>query len=69
MICYDKLQVVIVVEGGMVQNVYANGSELQVHVIDLDVSDYPDDDEIEEKENNVKELEEIRKSGSFQCVW
>lgn len=63
------LQIVITVEGGMVQNVYADNTDVDVKVIDLDVSDYPDNDEIEEKENNVKELEEIRKSARFQCVY
>ena len=63
------VQIVIAVEGGMVQNVYADNSNVGVKVIDLDVSDYPDDDEIEEKERNAEELEEIRKSGNFYCVW
>ena len=63
------VNVVIAVEGGMVQNVYADNSFINVHVIDLDVSDYPDDDEIEEKEENAERLEQIRKSGEFQCVW
>lgn len=63
------VQIVIAVEGGMVQNVYADNSDVYVKVIDLDVSDYPDDNEIEEKENNAKELEEIRKSGDFYYVY
>lgn len=63
------LQIVIEVEGGMVQNVYADNTDVDVKVIDLDMSDYPDDNEIEEKEENAKELEEIRKSGDFQRVY
>ena len=44
--------IVVTVEGGMVQNVYANNPYIEAKVIDLDVSDYQDDDEIEEKERN-----------------
>lgn len=61
--------IVVTVEGGMVQNVYANNPYIEAKVIDLDVSDYPDDDEIEEKERNAEELEEIRKSENFYCIW
>lgn len=63
------VNIVIAVEGGMVQNVYADEKFINVEVIDLDVSDYPEDEEIEEKEENAKRLDEIRKSGEFQCVW
>lgn len=63
------VNIVIEVEDGMVQNVYADNRFINVEVIDLDVSDYPDDDEIEEKDENVERLKQIRKSGEFHCVW
>lgn len=63
------VNIVIEVEDGMVQNVYADNRFINVEVIDLDISDYPDDDEIEEKDENVERLKQIRKSGEFHCVW
>jgi len=62
-------KVVVVVKGGLVQNVYAKRKDIEIEVIDLDVSDFPDDDEIEEKETNEQRLEEIEKSKSFKIVW
>lgn len=61
--------VVIVVERGLVQNVYANSDDVNIKVLDMDVSDYPDDDEILEKEEYEKELEQMEKSGEYKQLY
>lgn len=61
--------VVIVVERGLVQDVYANSDDVNIKVLDMDVSDYPDDDEILEKEEYERELEQIEKSGEYKKLY
>lgn len=56
-----KTKVVIEVVGGLVQNVYSpdDGIDVEVEVIDLDVSDYATEDEQNECEAKAKALNEI----------
>ena len=61
--------VVIVVERGLVQNVYANSDDVNIKVLDMDVSDYPDDDEILEKEEYERELEQMEKNGEYKQLY
>ena len=61
--------VVIVVERGLVQNVYANSDDVNIKVLDMDMSDYPDDDEILEKEEYGRELEQMKKSGEYKQLY
>lgn len=61
--------VIIVVERGLVQNVYANSDDVNIKVLDMDVSDYPDNDEILEKEEYERELEQMEKSGEYKQLY
>lgn len=61
--------VVIVVERGLVQNAYANSDDVNIKVLDMDMSDYPDDDEILEKEEYERELEQVKKSGEYKQLY
>ena len=61
--------VVIVVERGLVQNVYANSDDVNIKVLDMDMSDYPDDDEILEKEEYERELKQIEESGEYKQLY
>lgn len=63
------INVVIVVEMGLVQNVYANSEDVNIKVLDMDMSDYPDDDEILEKEEHERELEQMKKSGEYKQLY
>lgn len=67
----NVVEVVIHVEGGMVQAVYASGKKatLDVTVLDLDVSDFPDDGEQEEADDKRARLEEIEGSEEWRAVW
>lgn len=63
-----SVSVAVEVEGGLVQNVYAN-ADVSVEVYDLDVSDFPDEGEPEAADAKKKELEELIKSPGWECVW
>ena len=55
-----NIKVVVVVEGGVVQDVYSSNLHTDIEVIDLDVSSFPEDIELEEIEDRVKEVKELR---------
>ena len=61
--------VVIVVQGGLVQNVYVKGDPVRVEVLDMDYSDYPDDEEIREKEQNENRLHHIVASNEYRMIY
>lgn len=67
----NVVEVVIHVEGGMVQAVYASGEKarLDVTVLDLDVSDFPDEGEQETADDKRASLEEIEGSEEWKAVW
>lgn len=62
------VRVVIHVEGGMVRAVYSDG-EVDVDVLDLDVSSYPDEAEEDEVDMKRRQLEEIAASPEWSAVW
>lgn len=62
-------RIAIIVEGGMVQTVYSQDEDVTVEVLDLDISDFPDDDEEQERANNAERAEQIRNDYSYKIVW
>lgn len=62
------MKIIIKVEGGMVQAVYADG-EVEVDVIDLDVSDYPEEGEQEAADKREEEMNETVKQKGWKQVW
>ena len=61
--------VVIVVQGGLVQNVYVKGDPVRIEVLDFDYSDYPNDEEIKEKGDNEDRLKHITVSNEYRMVY
>ena len=59
------VEIAVEVKGGMVQNVYANqpSSIVDVEVYDLDVSDFPDADELDE------EIDKIKDNPDWHHIW
>ena len=62
------MKIIIEVYGGLVTNVYADGSA-EVDVFDLDVSFFPDIEEQEEADRRAAELEAIKANPKFIKVW
>lgn len=62
------VRVVIHVEGGMVRAVYSDG-EVDVDVLDLDVSSYPNEAEKDDADMRRRQLEEIAASPDWSAVW
>ena len=62
------MKIIIHVEGGLVQAVYANG-DVDVDVVDLDVSDFPDEGEQEAADNRRTEMETTIKQEGWKNVW
>lgn len=62
-------KIAIIVEGGMVQTVYSQDENVTVEVLDLDISDFPDDDDEQEQANNAERAERIRNDYSYKIVW
>lgn len=62
------VQVAVEVEGGLVQNIYAN-ADVYPDVYDLDVSDFPDDGEEDEADRKKTELDELVKSPGWRLVY
>ena len=56
------------VRGGLVQSVIANAG-IDVDVYDLDVSDFPDDGEVDEADRNGREFTELSNRPDWGSVW
>lgn len=65
-----KLDVKAAVEvrGGLVQSVIANAG-IDVDVYDLDVSDFPDDGEVDEADRKGREFTELSNRPDWGSVW
>lgn len=65
------VNVVVCVKGGMVQGAYtnANGVCVDLDVIDLDVSSYPDDGETDEADLSQKRIDEIESDPSWRAIY
>lgn len=61
-------KVIIRVEGGLVQAVYSDG-DVDVEVVDLDVSDFPEEGEQEAADKRREEMEETIKQEGWKEVW
>lgn len=62
-------KIAIVVEGGMVQTVYSLSDDINVEVIDLDISDFASEEEEKEQIENIKRVEQIQNDSSYKVVW
>lgn len=62
------MKIIIKVEGGMVQAVYAD-DEVEVDVVDLDVSDFPDDGEQEAADEREEKLNKTVQQKGWKQVW
>lgn len=62
------MKIIIEVKGGLVQAVYANG-DVDIEVVDLDVSDFPDEGEQESADRRREEMETIVKQKGWKNVW
>lgn len=56
------------VRGGLVQSVIANAG-IDVDVYDLDVSDFPDDGEVDEADRKGREFTELSNRPDWWSVW
>lgn len=63
-----KGKVIVVVRGGLVERAYANG-DIEVDVVDLDVSDFPDEGEQEAADAKEAEVDELVKLDEWRQVW
>lgn len=62
------MKIIIEVKGGLVQAVYANG-DVDVEVVDLDVSDFPDDDEQANADAREAEMNRTIQQKGWRNVW
>lgn len=56
------------VRGGLVQSIIANAG-IDVDVYDLDVSDFPDDGEVDEADRKEREFTELSNHPDWGSVW
>lgn len=64
----DMTKVIIRVEGGLVQAVYSDG-DVDVEVVDLDVSDLPEEGEQQAADKRREEMEATIAQPGWRCVW
>lgn len=62
------MKVIVKVRGGLVEAVYADG-DVDVDVVDLDVSDFPDEGEQEAADTREAEMNEIITQNGWRNVW
>lgn len=63
-----NIEMAVEVSGGLVQNIYAN-ADISPDVYDLDVPDFPDENEEEEVESKREELERRKSQPDWAPVW
>ena len=63
-----KTKVIVLVRSGMVQCAYANG-DVELDVVDLDVSDFPDEGEQEVTDLREEQFTETIKQDGWEKVW
>ena len=63
--------VVVCVEGGMVQGAYtdARGAHIHLTVVDLDVSSYPSEGEMDELEKNKRRIAMIEADPHWRAIY
>ena len=62
-------KVVIIVAGGLVQDVYATTEDIEVEVLDLDEPSYATKEEEKETKRRIRAAEKIIKSNKYKHVW
>lgn len=62
------IKAAVEVRGGLVQSVIANAG-IDVDVYDLDVSDFPDDGEVDEADRKGREFTELSNRPDWGSVW
>lgn len=64
-----SMEVVIVVKGGMVQEVFSKGGEVSVEVLDLDCPEFVTEEEQFDFDAKEKQVEEMEQSPDWISVW
>lgn len=62
------VQVAVRVKDGLVQSIYAN-TDVGADVYDMDLSEFPDEDELKDADKKQAELEVLIKSPGWRPVW
>lgn len=62
------MKIIVTVIGGLVDSVYAD-ADVEVDVVDLDVSDYPDAGEQEEVDKKEAEAKKVISQEGWRRVW
>lgn len=65
------VNVIVCVKGGMVQGAYTDANDVRVDldVIDLDVSSYPDAGEADEADRNETRIAEIESNPRWRTIY
>ena len=63
------MEVVVVVKGGMVQQVFSTSSDVSVEVLDLDYPEFITEKEQYDFDAKEKQVEEMRQSANWLPVW
>ena len=63
------VKIIIHVEDGLVQAVYADSDDVSVEVCDLDESDFADDGEQAAADLHRQEMNDTIKQEGWRCVW
>lgn len=63
------MKVVIVVKGGMVQQVFSTSSDVSVEVLDLDYPEFVTEEERYDFDTKEKQVNEMEQSPDWISIW
>ena len=63
------MKVVIVVKGGMVQQVFSTSSDVSVEVLDLDYPEFVTEEERYDFDTKDKQVKEMEQSPDWISIW
>lgn len=63
------MKVVIVVKGGMVQQVFSTSSDVSVEVLDLDYPEFVTEEERYDFDTKEKQVKEMEQSPAWISIW
>lgn len=63
------MKVVIVVKGGMVQQVFSTSSDVSVEVLDLDYPEFVTEEERYDFDTKEKQIKEMEQSPDWISIW
>ncbi|MSB19085.1 hypothetical protein [Flavonifractor plautii] len=63
------MKVVIVVKGGMVQQVFSTSSDVSVEVLDLDYPEFVTEEERYDFDTKEKQVKEMEQSPDWISIW